>query len=65
MRRCDDVRGWRTGLFAGANIGVDYKHVFFGSYTTSSLGTVATRQVDARISPDMDLVTLRLGVPLR
>lgn len=48
----------------GANIGLDYKHVFFGS-TTASLGAVATRQVNARLSPDMDLVTVRLGVPLR
>jgi hypothetical protein len=48
----------------GANIGLDYKHVFFGNYT-ASLGTVPTRQVNARLSPDMDLVTVRLGVPLR
>jgi hypothetical protein len=33
----------------GANIGLDYKHVFFGN-TTASLGTA---------------VTVRLGVPLR
>ena len=50
--------------FPGANIGIDYKHVFFGNYNVS-LGTVATRQVNARLSPDMDLVTLRLGVPIR
>jgi hypothetical protein len=48
----------------GANIGLDYKHIFFGS-TNVSLGAVATRQVNARLSPDMDLVTVRLGVPLR
>jgi hypothetical protein len=50
--------------FPGANIGIDYKHVFFGNYTTS-LGTVATRHVNARLSPDMDLVTLRLAAPIR
>lgn len=51
-------------LPAGTNIGIDYKHVFFGSYNVA-LGTVATRQVNARMSPDMDLVTLRFGIPLR
>jgi hypothetical protein len=47
-----------------ANIGLDYKHVYFGSYDVS-LGTVPTRQVNARLSPDMDLVTVRLAVPIR
>jgi hypothetical protein len=48
----------------GANIALDYKHVFFGNYT-AALGTIPTRQVNARLSPDMDLVTVRLAVPLR
>ena len=50
--------------FPGASIGLDYKHVFFGNYN-ASLGTVATRQVNARLSPDMDLVTARLALPIR
>jgi hypothetical protein len=63
------IGGWVTMPvalpgFPGANIGIDYKHVFFGS-TNASLGTVATRQVNARLSPDMDLVTVRLAIPIR
>jgi hypothetical protein len=50
--------------FPGANIGIDYKHVFFGNYNVA-LGTIPTRQVNARLSPDMDLVTLRLAMPIR
>jgi hypothetical protein len=53
-----------AGLPAGSNIGIDYKHVFLESYTVA-LGTVATRQVTVKASPDMDLVTVRLGVLLR
>lgn len=50
--------------FSGANIGFDYKHVFFGDYNVA-LGTVPTRQVNARVSPDVDLATVRLAIPLR
>ena len=52
------------GLPVGSNIAIDYKHMFMDSYTVA-LGTVATRQVGVKVSPDMDLVTVRLGVPLR
>lgn len=52
------------GLPAGSTIGIDYKHVFFGSYDVS-LGSAATqRLVGANLSPDMDLVTARLAVPI-
>ena len=51
------------GLPVGTNIGIDYKHVFLESYTVS-LGTQATRQVGVKVSSDMDLVTVRLAVPL-
>ncbi len=51
------------GLPTGT-IGIDYKHVFFGNYNVA-LGTIATRQVNAQLSPDMDLVTVRLAVPIR
>jgi hypothetical protein len=51
-------------LPVGTNIGIDYKHVFFESYNVS-LGTIPTRQVNARLSPDMDLVTVRLGIPIQ
>jgi hypothetical protein len=50
--------------FPGANIGIDYKHVFFGNYDVA-LGTIPTRQVNARLSPDIDLVTVRLAMPIR
>ena len=30
-----------------------------------ALGSIPTRQVNARLSPDMDLVTARLAVPIR
>lgn len=46
-----------------ANDGIDYKHVIVGSYNVS-LGTVATRQVNTSVSPDMDLATVRLAVPI-
>ena len=52
------------GLPVGSNIAIDYKHMFMDSYTVA-LGTQATRQVGVKVSPDMDLVTVRLGVPLR
>ena len=49
----------------GSQIAIDYKHVFFGHYDVS-LGSSATqRQINARLSPDMDLITARLAVPLR
>lgn len=52
------------GLPAGTSIGLDYKHVFFGSYGVS-LGNAGTqRVVNMNLSPDMDLVTARLAVPL-
>jgi hypothetical protein len=35
-----------------------------GGYDVS-LGNVAMRQVYARLSPDMDLVTVRLAMPVR
>lgn len=50
--------------FPGASIGIDYKHVFFGNYNVA-LGSIPTRQVNARLSPDMDLVTVRLAAPIR
>ncbi|CDZ77748.1 hypothetical protein BN59_02038 [Legionella massiliensis] len=49
--------------FSGATIGLDYKHVFLPSHTTA-LGNIATRQVNARVSPSMDRVMLRLTVPI-
>jgi hypothetical protein len=39
--------------FPGASAGVDYKHIFFGSV------------VAMHLSPDMDLLTVRLSVPIR
>jgi hypothetical protein len=53
----------RAPGFPGASIGIDYKHVFFGNYNVA-LGTIPTRQVNARLSPDMDLVTVRLAMPI-
>jgi hypothetical protein len=49
--------------FSGVSIGLDYKHVFLPSYTTT-LGGFETRLVSARVSPAMDLVMLRLAVPV-
>jgi hypothetical protein len=69
---------WIPGSYIGARVsmpvllpivgegtfGIDYKHLFFREYDVA-LGNVATRQVNARLSPDLDLVTVRLTVPLR
>jgi hypothetical protein len=75
-RFSDKQENWRTGGYVGgriamsfslpglpeANIGVDYKHVFLSTYT-AQLGNVMTRQVNAKFSPAIDLVMLRLAVP--
>lgn len=48
---------------SGVNLGLDYKHVFLPPNTTA-LGNVSTRLVNARVSSAMDLVMLRLAVPI-
>jgi hypothetical protein len=47
-----------------STIGIDYKHIFLDSYTVS-LGSPATRQVTSRLSPDLDIVTVRFAVSIR
>ena len=48
----------------GATFGVDYKHIFFGSNNVTLGSAVAGREIIEHQSPDMNLFTARVTVPV-
>lgn len=47
--------------FPGANIGIDYKHLLFGSYNVL-LGTIPTRQVNSLLEKRNERINVQIRV---